>query len=144
MKPNVKHKMDSKSKINYKSMKTDELIHLISNQILNEEVTENNKLVIQDCCKELFTKKETLCKYKKITYVKSKAYFDDNIDELCCSTKVRSRIVEVEGTDVPFSNRKNFPEGIHHTALDRFNEENYISIAYGSDVKYTVIKVEDA
>ena len=32
-------------------MKTKELLHLISNQIDNQEVNENNKLVIQDFVK---------------------------------------------------------------------------------------------
>ena len=38
-------------------MTEDELIHLISNQALNQNVKEQHKLVIQDCCKELFKKK---------------------------------------------------------------------------------------
>ena len=38
-------------------MNAEELIHLISNQALNENMKEQHKLVIQDCCKELFKKK---------------------------------------------------------------------------------------
>eukprot|EP01051_Picozoa_sp_SAG22_P014189 SAG22_NODE_1685_length_3810_cov_28.206413_6_plen_139_part_01 len=34
-----------------------QITHLISNQVSNEETTEQNKLVIQNCCKELYEKK---------------------------------------------------------------------------------------
>eukprot|EP01051_Picozoa_sp_SAG22_P021306 SAG22_NODE_4656_length_1202_cov_26.854034_2_plen_152_part_00 len=52
-------------------MDCNELIHLISNQVSNEETTEQNKLVIQNCCKELFEKK---CdrKYVRVQYYKTK------------------------------------------------------------------------
>ena len=76
-------------------MTADELIHLISNQALNENMKEQHKLVIQDCCKELFKKKLTLCKYKKITYLKSKAHFDESCDELCCSSEVKTPLPAV-------------------------------------------------
>jgi len=58
-------------------MSADELIHLISNQALNKVMKEQNKLVIQDCCKELFNKKQTIQKYKKITYIHSKHRWDE-------------------------------------------------------------------
>ena len=56
--------------MDYKKMNSKELLHLISNQVSEQQVSEQNKLVIQDCCKELFNKK---CKkYVKITYQKWK------------------------------------------------------------------------
>ena len=125
-------------------MTADELIHLISNQALNENMKEQHKLVIQDCCKELFKKKETLCKYKKITYVKSKAYFDESCDELCCSTNVKTRIVEIQGPEIPFSKRKVFPYGIYHTILDRTEDEGYVTVSQENDLKFTILKIEDA
>eukprot|EP01051_Picozoa_sp_SAG22_P025695 SAG22_NODE_7738_length_712_cov_872.908646_1_plen_56_part_10 len=56
--------------MDYKNMECNELIHLISNQVSNEETTEQNKLVIQNCCKELYEKK---CdrKYVRVQYYKT-------------------------------------------------------------------------
>jgi hypothetical protein len=60
--------------MDYKNMETKELLHLISNQVGNEEVSEQNKLVIQNCCKELFDKK---CdSYVKVYYYKIKRIKD--------------------------------------------------------------------
>tara|TARA_R110000824_G_scaffold205337_1_gene390169 strand:- start:1065 stop:1544 length:480 start_codon:yes stop_codon:yes gene_type:complete len=156
MKPNVKHKMDSKSKINYNSMKTDDLIHLISNQILNEEITENNKLVIQDCCKELFTKK---CdKYKKITYVKSRTNFQycrccgsSQVNWECEScdasnddigrNSVKTRICEV----VHHDGFHQFPKQITRSIIEKFDRLGHYSHDEGtknSYTTYTIIKIE--
>ena len=57
-----------KSKMDYKKMTTKELIHLISNQVDGEKVSEQNKLVIQDCCKALYDIK--CAKYVKVSYQK--------------------------------------------------------------------------
>ena len=128
--------------MDYKKMTADELIRIISNKALNKTLKENDKLVIQDCCKELFEKKCN--KYKKFTYVKSKAYFDES-DELCVSSKLKTRIVEIEGPDIPFSKRKHFPNGIYHTAIENFEEgeQHTLTISQGSDEKYVIIKIED-
>lgn len=58
--------------MDYKNMDTKDIIHLISNQV-GETMTENNKLIIQNCCKELFEKK---CdkKYVKVHYYETKLY----------------------------------------------------------------------
>ena len=121
-------------------MTADELIRIISNKALNKTLKENDKLVIQSCCKELYEKKCN--KYKKITYVKSKAYYNDD-DELCVSTKRRWRIVEVEGPDIEYSDRGNFPNSIYHSVIEGFNDDNEITISYGRDVKYLILEVED-
>lgn len=156
MKPNVKHKMDSKSKINYKTMESDELIHLISNQILNENITENNKLVIQNCCKELYTKK---CeKYKKVTYVKSR----NNLQYCrCCSSsqeewtcqncdsskddmglnKVKTRICEVTSN----ANFNTFPKEISSEMINKYERHGYYNVDDGCSCSYkayTIIKIE--
>tara|TARA_R110002051_G_scaffold266727_1_gene326529 strand:+ start:437 stop:895 length:459 start_codon:yes stop_codon:yes gene_type:complete len=55
------------TKMDYKKMNTKELLSLISEQVINEEINENHKLIIQDVLKELFVKK---CeKYKFVHYV---------------------------------------------------------------------------
>ncbi len=156
MKPNVKHKMDSKSKINYKSMKTDELIHLISNQILNKDITENNKLVIQNCCKELFTKKCN--KYKKVTYIKSRTNFQycrcckssqDNWEcDNCGADKsdigentVKTKICEVVDND----SFTLFPKQISDSIIGKFEARGYYNVDEGrinSYTTYTIIKIE--
>lgn len=56
------------TKMDYKKMNTQELLSLISEQVINEEINENHKLIIQDVLKELFVKK--CSRYKKISYQK--------------------------------------------------------------------------
>jgi len=122
-------------------MSADEIIHLISNQALNKDVKESHKLIIQDCCKELFKKKETIKKYKKITYLHSKIVFEDH--EAICSTKVKKRIVEI--TDDETTN--GFPETIHYRVLDRRGEaENKYVTLYNScdhNQNFTILEMED-
>jgi len=78
--------------MDYKSMNDSDLIHLISNQILNQNITENNKLVIQDCCKELFIKK---CdKYKKVTYTVIKKPNSGRNECDCCGSPLMDCIQE--------------------------------------------------
>ena len=124
--------------MDYKKMKTDEIIHLISNQALNKNMTENNKLIIQNCCKELFEKK---CKYKKIYYLKNKASMNEH-DDLVCRTVEQIRIVEI----LEYHRAEDpFPQYLHHKAL-----EDAIKIKYFTfknccieDISYTILKIED-
>lgn len=128
-------------------MNADELIHLISNQALNQNVKEQHKLVIQDCCKELFNKKNTIAKYKKITYLCSKSKYDAEDDEHICMTRTKTRIVEIVGADenmeafdIPF------PEKLHHKVLERLDQgEKYISFHNLNEhqTSYTILEVED-
>jgi len=139
-------------------MNDSDLIHLISNQILNQNVTENNKLVIQDCCKELFIKK---CdKYKKVTYIRSRsncvicfkcgssqeAWNCDNCSASCddiAPNRVKTRIVEVIDKGGTF--KGHFPEYIYKTIIDKFEECGYYNFDDGESgccIKtYTIIKI---
>ena len=63
------------TKLDYNKMKTKDIIHLISNQVIGEKVSEQNKLVIQDCCKSLYEKKcseYVLVHYQKIQRIKKR------------------------------------------------------------------------
>tara|TARA_R100000951_G_C2626907_1_gene176304 strand:- start:692 stop:1087 length:396 start_codon:yes stop_codon:yes gene_type:complete len=129
--------------VDYKKMSADELIHLISNKALNKNMKENDKLVIQDCCKELFKKKETIAKYKKIKYVKSKYYWSESDETDNIHTKIKSRIVQVvsdiDEDPIPF------PEKIHHKVLERLEKEKYIVFGNCCDTQqtFTILEVED-
>ena len=57
--------------MDYKNMDTKELLQLISEQVSKEEINEGDKLVIQNCCKELFEKKCSK-KYVKVSYYEVK------------------------------------------------------------------------
>jgi len=130
--------------VDYKKMSADELIHIISNKALNKNMKENDKLVIQDCCKELFEKKQTISKYKKIKYVHSKYYWSvcDETDNI--HTKIKSRIVQVV-SDIDEEDNVPFPEKIHHKVLERLEEEKYIVFGNYGDYQhtYTILEVED-
>ena len=130
--------------MDYKKMKTKELLHLISNQIDNQEVNENNKLVIQDSLKELFNKK---CNCVKCYYVKIKK-MDQSCnccgDELICkecdcehnlTSYRRERIVEV-------CDKPKFPAGINEIQVKQVKEKGYLDIdTYFAS--FVVYKVED-
>ena len=120
-------------------MSADELIHLISNQALNKVMKEQNKLVIQDCCKELFNKKETIKnKYKKIHFVENKAKIDD--DELYIKSKVMSRIVEICDCH---ASECNFPDTMSISELENFNEGEVVVRHIMGRLSFTILKVED-
>lgn len=124
-------------------MKTDEIIHLISNQALNKDMTENNKLIIQNCCKELFEKK---CKYKKIYYLKNKASMNEH-DDLVCRTEEKTRIVEITGDEI-FDDGDDlypFPQYLHHKALESAIKIKYFTFKNCciEDISYTILKIED-
>ncbi len=129
--------------MDYKKMTADELIRIISNKALNKTLKENDKLVIQDCCKELFEKK---ChKYKKITYVKSKASYDEcEMGLVVCNTIVKTRIVEVIDRDNLPQHSLRFPEKICNAVLED-NERGYITFKNlrEEDITFTILKVED-
>jgi len=124
-------------------MSADELIHLISNKALNKTLKENDKLVIQDCCKELFNKKEeTIDRFRRITYLKSKAYFNEDGDALMCSARVKKRIVEV--IDRNISDDREFPEVIRPSVLTMAGT-NYITInsPTNDNIVYTILEIKD-
>ena len=120
-------------------MSADDLIHLISNQALNKEINENHKLVIQDCCKELFKKKETIKKYRKITYLHSKVKFCDEEQEYICQTKTKTRIVEIEDNN----NCGDFPEKLHHSCITRHVKYVTLHNSGCHDQTFTIIEMED-
>jgi len=130
--------------VDYKKMSADELIHIISNKALNKNMKENDKLVIQDCCKELFKKKETLQKYKKIKYVHSKYCWDEHDESDSIKTKIKSKIIPViddEDGEVPswFA----FPKKIDLKLLKTIQEEKNTIIGNNMLHTYTILEVED-
>jgi len=125
--------------MNYKKMNADELIHLISNQALNKDVKESHKLIIQDCCKELFKKKETIKKYKKITFVDSRVFWDGEEEEMCCRTKVKTRIVEI----VSEASEEGFPQKLHHSVLERDDKYIVFHNSECHDRTFTILEVKD-
>lgn len=132
--------------MDYKSMSSKDLIHLISNQALGQNITENNKLIIQDCCKELFEKKVEV-KYKKITYIKNKADMDEDA-QLFCRSRKKERIVEVvelrhRGYEENYT--VEFPKMISLETLERLDTEKFIIFqnCQMDDVSYTILEVED-
>ena len=131
--------------MDYKNMSSKDLIHLISNQALGQNITENNKLVIQDCCKELFEKKNMITPYKRITYIKNKADIDED-GQLFCRSKIKKRIIEVVGNEGYDENHIiEFPKMIHYKTLERMDTEKCIIFqnCEMNDVSYTILEVED-
>ena len=140
--------------MDYKNMSSKDLIHLISNQVLGQNITENNKLVIQDCCKELFEKKVE-CGFKRITYMKNKASIHED-EHLLCRSRKKERIVEVvnlshrgyeENNTVDYeeNNTVEFPKMISLQTLQRMDTEKYITFYdfKKSEITYTILEVED-
>ena len=127
--------------MDYKNMSADELIHLISNKALNKTMNENDKLIIQDCCKELYKKKETIKKYRKITYVHSKVFSEPSIHSVTISTKVKTKIVKI--VDFP-GELQDFPEELHCSILEKkwavISDECEECEAKNT---YTILKIED-
>jgi hypothetical protein len=127
--------------MDYKNMNAEELIRIISNKALNKTMKENDKLIIQDCCKELFEKK---ChKYKKITYVKSKATYDEcEMGLIVCNTSVKTRIVEVIDKDNLPPHPLRFPEKVCDAVLEENDFFTFKNLRE-EDTTFTILEVED-
>ena len=87
--------------MDYKKMCVKELLHLVSNQVSEQTVTEQNKLVIQDCCKHLFEKMTT--KYVKVRYQKwrkIKKRYKCPVDHLECPISIGDMIGDAKHPEV--------------------------------------------
>jgi hypothetical protein len=152
--------------MDYKNMDTKELLHLISNQVSNEEVSEQNKLVIQNCCKELFEKKCSK-KYVKVSYYEVKRTLDrytcpndkcgsdcgcGNCDECnvkhplikceCKNTNYIRRRISICKVKDSFGSFLPEHNSIGHKIIEHFNETNhYVEDFYNYDC--IISKIEE-
>jgi hypothetical protein len=137
--------MDNKveSKMDYKKMNTKELLSLISEQVINEEINDGHKLIIQDVLKELFIKK---CeKYKKVHYTRTKLTHEDNEIDLKTSKKVKIMEYITERTDDNFETT-HFPLAISKDQIEEVEEKGclvYTWLENYDAYHYVIYKVED-
>ena len=151
-------------------MNAEELIRIISNKALNKTLKENDKLVIQDCCKELYEKKchkpYKIVKYEVIVKPHSKrprckycsAGLCDCFDEVysdfgpnpfmcdCDDSAInysRERIMRTdENSGTQENPQRNFPNMIWKEHIEEFNVKKYLLIHDG-DKSYLITSIED-
>ena len=135
------------TKMDYKKMNTKELLSLISEQVINEEINENHKLIIQDVLKELFVKK---CeKLKKVYYTRTKLIHDDDELEQRTSKKVKIMEYITERNDDRGIEKTHFPLAISKEQIEEVEEEGCLIYSWGhfgacdTCYQYTIYKVED-
>ena len=149
------------TKMDYKKMNTKELLSLISEQVINEEINENHKLIIQDALKELYVKKCSI--YKKISYQKLE-YISERYDcplgkdnececlhpkikcecrDECVSNRMKmtwnTRICEVRDGYMSFVPHR---MGIGHRVIEMFEKNGYYVEDF-TGYNLNIMKIED-